>query len=161
MDKKLFEAWLAEVAVLKQTRLAPDLHGWRDGSEPLTQLTIDHVKPQTRPCKFCDQQCSGCLNHSFTLDKKIYRKIWITTCDTCKKRVDLATGKIIQPANNTGVYYQARGLRTAGPGKTLGRKPKQAFWNEPVKIYTEEEAAEIRLRHAGMLDRLAQLRDNK
>ena len=161
MDKKLFEAWLSEVAVVKQVKLEPLSKGRKPDAEPVTELIIDHTLPQTRDCGFCEKQCSGRLNHTHALDKKTYRKAWITTCDTCKKRVDLATGKVIPPGNNTGVYYQARGLRTAGPGKTLGRKPKQAFWNEPVRIFTEAEAEEHRSRHAGMLDRLAQLRDNK
>jgi hypothetical protein len=100
------------------------------------------------------------MNHTLKLvgnNQHNTRREWITQCDTCKKKVDLTTGKVIPP-QATGSNYVAQGLRKAKPGNRLGR-PRKDFWNEPVKIYTEDEAREISLKHAGMLDRLAQLRN--
>ena len=161
MDQQQFETRLREVAVLKQVRLARDPLGsrWVD-EEPAMELAIDHTLPRSRPCAYCDQSCTTCMNHTLKLvgnNQHNTRREWITQCDTCKKKVDLTTGKVIPP-QATGSNYVAQGLRKAKPGNRLGR-PRKDFWNEPVKIYTEDEAREISLKHAGMLDRLAQLRN--
>lgn len=160
MDPKEFDTRLREVAVLKEVKLARDPVGSRLVDEdPATEMMIQHLIPETRPCVYCDKSCTTCMNHSFMLDKKIYKRVWITQCETCKKKVDLKTGKVIEnPNNGLGVNYVARGLRTAGPGNRLGR-PRKDFWNEPVKIFTEEQAREHELKRADMLDRLANLRN--
>ena len=158
MDKQEFETRLAEVAVLKQVKLARDPQGSRlVDEEPATEFVIDHVLPATRPCTYCDKSCTTCMNHVYMLDKKSYKRDWVTQCDTCKKKVDLKNGCLVAP-QNAGVNYIARGLRTAGPGAKLGR-PRKDFWNEPVKIFTEDEAREHSLKRADMLDRLANLRN--
>ena len=159
MDKQQFETRLREVAVLKQIKLARDPQGSRIvDEEPATEFVIDHVLPATRPCAYCDRSCTTGMNHTSKLVNRYNtRREWITQCDTCKKKVDLATGKIIPPPA-TGANYVAQGLRKAKPGNQLGR-PRKDFWNEPVKIYTEDEAREISLKHAGILDRLANLRN--
>ena len=99
------------------------------------------------------------MNHAYTIDKKAYKRSWTTQCDTCKKKVDLVTKQVIEnPNSGKGIYYIARGLRKAKPGNKLGR-PRKDFWNEPVQVFTEEQAEEQRARHADMLDRLAALRN--
>jgi hypothetical protein len=158
VDKSLFRAWLSEVAVVREEKVARDPVGSRQAdAEPITELVIDHTLPKTKPCAYCDKTCTGCLSHSYTLDRKTYKKTWVTQCDTCRKKIDLKTGKIITPPP-VGVNYVNQNLRQAQPGNRLGR-PRKDFWNEPVRIYTEEEAREQSLKHAGMLDRLAQLRN--
>ena len=158
MDKQEFETRLAQVAVLKEVKLARDPQGSRIVDEdPATEQVIDHTLPKTRPCVYCDKSCTTCMNHVYTLDKKSYRRAWVTQCDTCKKRVDLKTGQLAIPAA-TGVNYISKGIRIAKPGKELGR-PRKDFWNEPVKIFTEDEAREHSLTRAGILDRLNELRN--
>jgi hypothetical protein len=71
--------------------------------------------------------------------------------------VDLKTGQVINP-QATGVNYISRGIRIPKDGNKLGR-PRKDFWNEPVKIFTEEEAREHDLKRAGIMDRLANLRN--
>ena len=161
MDQQEFETRLREVVVLKEVKLARDPQGSRPvDDEPATEFVVDQIIPQTRPCAYCDQSCTTCMNHTMKLvgnNRHNTRREWITQCDTCKKKVDLATGKIIPP-QATGANYVAQGLRKAKPGNQLGR-PRKDFWNEPVKIFTEDEAREISLKHAGILDRLANLRN--
>jgi len=158
VDKTLFRTWLAEVAVLKEVKLARDPQGSRIvDEEPPTELVIDHTLPQTRPCAYCDRSCTSCMSHVHTLDRKTYRRTWITQCDTCKRKVDLKTGQVIIPPA-AGANYVAKGIRVPKPGNKLGR-PRKDFWNEPVQIFTEEEAREHSLKRAGILDRLNELRN--
>jgi hypothetical protein len=158
VDQEEFETRLREVAVLKKVKLARDPQGSRlVDDDPAMELAIDHTLPQTRPCAYCDRTCTGCMSHAHVLNKKTYRREWVTQCDTCKRKVDLTTGQVIVPPA-TGVYYVSKGIRMPKPGNKLGR-PRKDFWNEPVKIFTEEEAREHELKRAGMLDRLAQLRN--
>jgi hypothetical protein len=158
VDQQEFETRLREVAVLKQVKIARDPQGSRLVDEdPPMELVIDHILPPTRPCAYCDRSCTTCMNHVFMLDKKQYRRAWVTQCDTCKKKVDLKNGCLINP-QAAGVNYISQGIRVAKPGNRLGR-PRKDFWNEPVKIFTEDEAREMSLKQAGMLDRLAALRN--
>lgn len=157
MDPKEFDTRLREVAVLKEVKLARDPQGSRIVDEdPATEMMVDHVLPATRPCAYCDRSCNTCLNHVYTLDKKKYRRVWVTQCDTCKKKVDLKTGQLVISA--TGVNYISKGIRIPQPGKELGR-PRKDFWNEPVKIFTEEQAREQEARRAELLDRLQEMRN--
>ena len=161
MDQDQFHTQLSKVVVLKQVRLAPDTANtrYRSGEEPLTEQVIDHVLPRTRPCAYCDQSCSGCMSHLRAQDKKTYRRSWVTQCDTCKKKVDLNTGQVIEAGSSgRGVYYVSRGLRIPKPGAKLGR-PRKDFWNEPVKIFSDEEAREQESRRADLLDRLHAMRN--
>jgi len=158
VDQEQSETRLREVAVLKQVKLARDPQGSRlVDDDPAMELVIDHTLPPTRPCAYCDRSCTTCMNHVFTLNKKSYKRDWVTQCDTCKKKVDLKTGQVVNP-QAAGVNYISRGIRIAKDGNKLGR-PRKDFWNEPVKIFTEDEAREHDLKRAGMLDRLAQLRN--
>jgi len=158
VDQEEFKSRLREVAVLKQVKIARDPQGSRlvDADAP-TEFVIDHTLPETRPCAYCDRSCTTCMNHVFMLDKQQYRRAWVTQCDTCKKKVDLKNGCLINPSG-AGVNYISRGLRTAKPGNRLGR-PRKDFWNEPVQIFTEEQAREMSLKQAGILDRLSELRN--
>lgn len=161
MDKSEFESRLAQVARIKKEKVARDPVGSRlVDQEPVMETVIEHVLPEKRPCEFCERECNGCLNHSIKLvgsNKNNARREWVTTCDTCKRKVDIVNRRVIPPAP-VGTNYVAQGLRKARPGNSLGR-PRKDFWNEPVQIYSEDEAREINLKHAGMLDRLAQLRN--
>jgi hypothetical protein len=158
VDKQEFQTRLSRVAVLKQVKVARDPQGSRmvDADAP-TELAVDRTLPETRPCAYCDRSCTTCMNHVYMLDKKEYRRTWITQCDTCKKKVNLETGQVLNP-EAAGVNYISRGLRTAKPGNKLGR-PRKDFWNEPVQIFTEEQAREMSLKQAGILDRLSELRN--
>jgi hypothetical protein len=157
VDQEEFETRLREVAVLKQVKLARDPQGstWVD-AEPATELAIQHVLPQTRACEYCDRTCTGCMNHAHVLNKKTYRRDWVTQCDTCKRKVDLETKQVIVPPA-TGVNYVSKGIRMPKPGNRLGR-PRKDFWNEPVQIFTEEQARDHYLKRADLLDRLETLR---
>lgn len=157
MDKQEFETRLREVAVLKQVKLARDPQGSRIVDEdPAMEQVIDHTLPATRPCAYCDRSCTTCMNHAFMLDKKSYRRVWLTQCDTCKKKVDMKNACLVAPV--TGVNYVNKGIRIARPGKELGR-PRKDFWNEPVKIFTEDQAREQESRRADLLDRLQEMRN--
>lgn len=158
MDPKEFDTRLREVAVLKEVKLARDPQGSRIvDEEPPTEMMVQHFIPETRPCAYCDRSCTTCLNHVYTLDKKKYRRGWVTQCDTCKKKVDLKTGQLTN-SQGVGRNYISQGLRTASPGTKLGR-PRKDFWNEPVKIFTEEQAREQEARRAELLDRLQEMRN--
>jgi hypothetical protein len=164
VDKQIFETRLAEVAVLKKVKIARDPQGSRlVDDEPPTEFMVERTLPETRSCVYCDKTCNGqsCMNHTLKLvgnNKHDTKREWVTQCDSCKKKVDLKTGKIILPVA-AGNNYVSQGLRIAKPGNRLGRPRRRDFWNEPVQIYTEDEAREISLKHAGMLDRLNELRN--
>jgi len=158
VDPKEFDTRLREVAILKEVKLARDPQGSRIVDEdPATEMMVDRTLPETRPCAYCDRSCTTCMNHVYMLDKKSYRRKWVTQCDTCKKKVDLTTGQVINP-KGVGVNYISQGIRIPKPGAKLGR-PRKDFWNEPVKIFTEDQAREQESRRAELLDRLQEMRN--
>lgn len=133
MDPKEFQVRLAEVAVLKEVKLAREpLHGGysKNKQEPLTEMVIDYTLPQTRPCEHCTNECSGQMNITYRQQSKLstMRQLSIS-CGTCKKKIDPDTGKPIE-VKPVGTNYVAQGLRVASPGKKLGRPSKLPWWNQ-------------------------------
>lgn len=154
MDKAEFEQRLSEVAVLKEVKIAREPEGARStDTDPLVELVIDKVLPESQSCEFCKNSCSGHLTHT----RSTKTQLWKTTCVTCKKNINLETRTVIEP--DQGVNYVAKGLRVAAPGKKLGRPAleKKAWWNEGNEVATDTRSAAER--SADFLDRLAAMRN--
>lgn len=176
MDQKQFETWLSTVAewhkpkpndtAARVSRVQNETHA-QTGPE-IKRITY----AQDQLCEWCKQKgtCQNYKKYTRVCDPKTFVTFWRWVCGTCNKIYNPQTQELGNQ-NGVGIYYRARGLRTAKPGNKLGRPPKPKWWNEgpPVVRNTESTAGTIinhsasdaQGRRAELLDRLEAMRTNK
>jgi len=163
VDQEEFQRRIDEIAIFKQVKSGEPAKGRKyTDLEPEMELEFVSYRNPTPICPGCKDTKNPKLNHTYVLENR-YRdkKILKSTCPNCKDIVDIRTNTVIprEDKKAVGVYYVAKGLRTAAPGKKLGRptKTKTHWWNEGNEASTDGKSdAE---RRAELLDRLQEMRN--
>jgi hypothetical protein len=165
VDQEEFRRRIDEIAIFKEVKTGEPAKGRKyTDLEPEMELQFVAYRNPTPVCPGCNSTNNPVLNHSYIIKHK-YRtespKILKSSCPNCKQVIDIRNNSVVprEEKKMVGVYYVAKGIRTAAPGKKLGRptKTKTYWWNEGNEASMDGKSdAE---RRAELLDRLQQMRD--
>jgi hypothetical protein len=140
VEEKKFKEQLSKIAKWYIPIVSDSRSGLRKpmpGSEPNEKMgpIIDHLLPRIDTCEWCgitgDVSAKNHILRFTSLDGRRPARRWEHNCQTCKRQLDPATGKLKEKPKSR--YQEAKELY-----EKTKKPPATRWWNDPA-VYSDSD----------------------